>query len=187
MIKFILKKRTDYLIFTLLLITSLGFVLLENSWPLTIIALILFGFALWRYFQNNQHDWLALVVLFFGLTVLYKLHDDLSWPLSLMMLGGVAITACLFFFYSGAREGFPRLVYTALLSLIVLEIFLALMPFPIDARSKSLAVVAIYFLFDETIKLKIKDSINAKNMIFPLAIAMIILFLALLSSPWRGY
>jgi hypothetical protein len=192
--KKILDLRDVILIafFMLGLIGFLNFESLLYNFTLKIVVvviglLLVFTFILMK---NEVSDFFATVILFLSFYNLYNLYYSLNWPLWLLMIIGIILTISIFnlLFWSvrSSLTGIYLIIYSLLLVLMMLEFFLSLIYWPIDPKSKSLMLVAVFYVLGGVLHLKIENNMNWKTITPYGIISLIVLALTITTSIWNN-
>lgn len=157
----------------------------QNS--LTTISVALFGVLslLFTIFEIAP----IFLLIFLSFTSSYAFYGFLfqyNLPVWLIMLGLLTVFGYVYLYVEQKIGilGNKRLIYLVLFCLITLEVFLSLSYFLINPLSKSLIIAIVSYLFvgfSYTILAKHKN-----NLATYILIALFVIAIVLLSSPWGG-
>ncbi len=177
----------------------MGFFYFETSIFLRIF-IIVFSLAsfIWMLFQKDEKPPLAskreiviLLVLYLGFFSIYNLLYGLGIPLYFVMLAVWLLCSAMFYSLLALDQIDTLLthplfwVYTSLVGLVVLEVFLSLSFWPIDPKVKSLILVVIYYIITKIIYLYTHNVLNFKKILGFLIVSVLIIGLMMLSL-WTG-
>jgi len=104
----------------------------------------------------------------------------------MIMLGAILIPSVLYYFYLG-EETILSYVYTTLIGILELELFLSLIPWPIDPKGKSLILVGSFYFFTEMIRFKKEESLSWQKAVSLAILILIIIVMVILTSQWYKY
>jgi hypothetical protein len=184
---------------SLLAISVAGFFYFETSFLLRFIV-VLFSVASfsWAIFQktdkpplSSRREILVLLVLYLGFFTLYNLLYGLGIPLYFVMVAVWLLVSAMFYILLTLDSIDTLLthplfwVFTSLVGLVILEVFLSLSFWPIDPKVKSLILVIIYYLVTNLIYLYTHNVLNFKRISGFLIVSFIILGLMVLNI-WLG-
>lgn len=179
----------------LLVVSIIGFFYFEVSVILrsAVIIFALASFA-WMLLQKNEkpplaskREILVLLVLYLGFFSIYNLLYGLGIPLYFVMLAVWLFVSAMFYSLLALDEIDTLLthplfwVFTSLVGLVILEVFLSLSFWPIDPKVKSLILVVIYYLITKIIYLYTHNVLNFKKILGFLIISVLIIGLMILS------
>jgi len=179
------------ILIVLLALAIAGFFYFENSIILRIIVVILGCVSLW---QINSFDEIALLlVLYLSFYDLYNIHYWRGIPIALIIIGVFLIVMLLFYaqtFFSKAKEIIEKdifKVYSLVIGLSIVELFLAMDLWPVDPRTKSLVLAIIFFLISKTIYLYANSMLSFKRMVGFIVVSILILGIIVILSFFQGF
>lgn len=171
-----------------LLISFFGFLNFETAVILKIIMVVFILIAGFYIYLKNKSEFLVIIIFFLTFFDIYNLYFSLSLPLwAVMLLAGLAILGI---FYLAVPKEVKILSsyaasYALLLALVILEIFLALIPWPTDPKSKAVVLLAVFYLFSNIILLKIKGDYKLGTIISYAVVALIVMAIAISTTHWQ--
>lgn len=176
--KILSVKFLKVILIVLLALTIAGFFYFENSLILRIIVVILGCISLW---QINSFDEIALLlVLYLSFYDLYNIHYWRGIPIALIIIGVFLITMLLFYAqtsFSKAKEIIAKdifKVYSLVIGLAIVELFLAMDLWPVDPRTKSLILAVIFYLISKIIYLYANSMLSLKRMMGFVVVSLLI-------------
>lgn len=153
------------------------------------ILVVLLGITSLMFF-SLMPEIVFLVILYFGLFVLYNIRYGLAVPLSAVMVLVFGLVSFLFYAQLKTSGRFKKLnrdfiwLYLLTNGLIVLEFFLAMSFWPVDPKTKSFVIVVIYYLISKIFYLYIDSVLNLKKVLVFVLISFLILA-AILIFNWQ--
>lgn len=168
------------LVFTFALIV---FNLFEQVIVFKILVFLFIALALGQLYVTKQRNWMMLIFLFLCFFDLFSLYLGVNWSLGLIMLGVLSVTA-LAFYFSHEHLTNVSLLYLVLIAILEVEIFLALVPWPIDPKGSSLIAVGAFYFFASVIKLQEEEKLNWRNVLPVLILLVIIGALVVFTTQW---
>jgi len=179
-----LKESWAKIIIVLVFVLALViFNLFEQVILFKILVFLFIALALGQIFLSKQRNWLMLIFLFLCFFDLFSLYLGVNWSLGLIMLGVLSVTA-LAFYFSHEHLTNVSFLYLILIAILEVEIFLALVPWPIDPKGSSLIAVGAFYFFASVIKLKEEEKLNWRNILPVLILLVIIGILVVFTTQW---
>lgn len=151
-----------------------------------IIIFLLILISLWRLIKSKKTDWLMLIFLFLGFLALYNLYLGVNWSMGLIMLGVLAISGLVYYLLID-KPAMLSYLFLILIAILELELFLTLIPWPIDPKGKSLILTTSFYFFASMVKLKEENNLDWKKTVSILMLAIIIAILVILTTQWYQY
>ena len=184
-----LPKLFDLLIILPLLIFLILYLFWERYLIMQIVFVILSIFSVYQYFLREKSEWLVLLSIYFIVNVLFNLLANNLLPIWVIVV--ILIISICFLFYTFTKDFVEklesRLFYSLMMTIVILEIYVSLLPWPINIESKSLIVLSIGYVFWGVLYHKFTDNLRIKQ-IFPyLLSSLAIIGLIILSASWIGY
>lgn len=177
-----LDRYRNIFLFLFFAVFLVGFLILEMSWMLKILMICLSVWAGYMFFKKKENDFLVIILYFLLFYDCYSLFFSFSWPLWLPMGLIIVFTAPIYyFFWSHSR------VYAVLLTLIILEIFLGLLPWPTDPKGKAMILVGIFYLFSGFISSREQNELSLKKIAPYIIVSFMVILMVILTSQWYGY
>jgi len=173
----------------LLAISMAGFFYFEISVLLRTMVIV-FGLAsfIWVFMQkfdkpplSSRSEILTLFALYLGFFTLYNLLYGLGIPLYFVMIAVWLLVSAMFYCLLVLDKIDTLLnhslfwVFTSLVGLVILEIFLSLSFWPIDPKIKSLILLIAYYLITNLIYLYTHNVLNFKRISGFLIVSFLIL------------
>lgn len=186
-----LKKVLNYLkiswlkiIIVLVFIFSLViFNLFEQVAVFKILVFLFIVLALVQLMVKKQRNWIMLIFLFLSFFDLFSLYLGVNWSLGLIMLGVLIVTA-LAFYFSHEHLTNVSLLYLVLIAILEVEVFLALIPWPIDPKGSGLIALGAFYFFINMIKLKEEEKLSWRTVLPIFVLLAIIGVLVVLTTQW---
>lgn len=179
------------ILISLFLLAFLGFLSFEKALILKILMVILILGAGYFLLSQEKFDFLAIIVFYLLLFNLYNFYFVMTWPLWLVMLLLLLFTAGIFYLTNWINieliDKRLNLVYLLLIALIILEIFLALIPWPTDPKGKAMILATVFYLFTGLVSLKAHQQLDWKKSLSYLAISFLIILAIIITTQWYGY
>lgn len=134
--------------------------------------------------QSTPLGFLFIFLLVFSLFAAYDINTVNLWQIILIFsLFGFGFNYQQLVMIKDTRGA----IYAALLSVVIMEIFIALIPWPTDALNRSFLLLVIYYFFWELLISHLGGSLIRKKVIY-LSIFIILIFIAIISTlSWLGY
>ncbi len=189
----IIKKNWLKFVFVLIFIAVFViFLTLETSIYFKIIVGLMLVFGIWRLVEKHDIDWILLLSLYLGFYDLFSFYDIFSffniWIINARLVIPVLvfiISSLLYYFYFVSHKvHLTAYIYTVFIGILELEIFLALIPWPIDPKGKSLIMVGSFYFLSEILKSREEGRISFKRALSFAILMILIIFLVISTSQW---
>jgi len=175
----------------LLALAIAGFFYFENSLILRMLVVVLGLISLWQI--NSIDEIILLLTLYLSFYDLYNIHYWRGIPIAIIILAVLLITILLFYAqttFSKAKEIIEKdifKVYSLVIGLSIIELFLAMDLWPVDPRTKSLVLAIIFFLISKTIYLYANSMLSFKRMVGFIVVSVLILGIIVILSFFQGF
>ena len=198
------NKRTflveKILLITVLIVSVWGFWYFEESLFLRILSIVFALGGVWLVFRKSaetskltsQRELLVLFILYLGFLSFYNLLYGMNLPIY-VILSGISILTVVTFYSLFGLDDFKNLlgkevfhVLIALLTIVVLELFLSLYFWPVAPETKSLILVVILYLIMSLVYLHIHSMLRLKRVAGYLVVSLLILG-AILLITWLEF
>lgn len=174
--------------FVLLTTAFFGYLSFESDLSLKIIMAVLLVGSGFYIFSQKKYDFLNIIILYLIFFDLYNLYLSVGWPLWLITILFVIFTTLLSYLYNMSELNNINkqlyLVYLTLINLMMLEIFLALIPWPTDPKVRAIIVVSLFYFLWGLVNLKLRQQLQFKKVMFYLVIFAIIIFAVVATTKW---
>ena len=194
MLNFNIKNLLDWQTSVLLIIFAFsifGFLNFETDLIIKVLMVFLSFFAVLISVGREKINLLLIITYYLMIFNFYNLYLLYLWPLGVVMLGMIALSAIIFYFSTHfqmiATEKNQWLVYLVVFILVMLEIFLSLITWPIDPKGKAMILASIFYLIWGFICLEANGQFNFKKCLIYLLISGSIVTAIILTSNWYGY
>ncbi len=159
-----------------------------------ILAAYLESIFLYYYYQQGYHkDSLGNSSIFLNILIFFLLVVDLNainiflnppfWILSLILVMVVILILGQFFWVTKQRNRL-KIVYILIISLIILEFFLALSFLPSTLYAHSIILTIIYYFIYTVLKMRLTETFDKKWFWRYLVISTVLLLIIIITSPW---
>lgn len=154
---------------------------------LEIILVILALLALYWHINKMQSAPLGFLTIFLIVFSLYASHDSSKINLWQAILVFILISYGFNYQQFINIKNINGTIYASLLTVVMVEIFVTLAPWPTDALNRSFLLLAIYYFFFELLLSHLKNNLTTKKIIY-LAVFIILITIAIISTlSWLGY
>ena len=194
MIKFDIKRLYNWQFITvisLFIASIIGFINFESSLIFKIIFIALVVLLAIYFLGIDALEYFNIIVLFLVIFDCYNLYFSMNIPLwSVMIISAVLVWILAYIFLESCKDKIGNklyYVYSVLLSLVILEIFLALISWPTDPKSKSMIIVSIFYIFYLMILEKGTNSLNWKKILPYIISVILIIVFVVVTTKWYGY
>lgn len=173
-----------------LLVTNLiGSIIFENLLFTKIILAILGVIGLIFIVTKKNRQFVTYFVCFLSLSNLYGLYGYFAWPIWVITVITFLISWFLINYLLEeelklSSQPNIRTFYSILLSFLMLEIFISLLPWPTNLRSKGIVDLTIFYLASESLILNLNGRLTFRKIASKLIIATIIIILAVSTTAW---
>lgn len=186
------------IIFTLIVffLGILTFLEFETYAPIKYIILGIMVIFLYLYFTQGRLEFLIYPVFYLIFFASYNLYYSLNWPLWLVMIALIfSFSIPTYLFLSQLKtnykfdnlNNYSKYFYLSLFNLIVLEIFLILIPWPTDPRSKGVILLIIFYLLQGTITAWLDKKFTFRELFTHLVIGFIAISAIIITTSWYAY
>ncbi|KKQ74413.1 MAG: hypothetical protein US94_C0005G0009 [Berkelbacteria bacterium GW2011_GWB1_38_5] len=163
-----------------------SFFYFEPSAILRVLVVLLGIIGLWQI--NSNIEILSLINLYIGVNGLYNVRYGLAVPMAVIMIAVMGLTCLIFYNYVilknfSHEENDLSMVFMLTVGLIVIEIFLTMSFWPVDPKTKSLVITAIFFLISKIIYLYANSMLSLKRA-FGFVLVSLLVMGAVISLGW---
>lgn len=174
----------------ILILAIYGFFYFETSLIIRILVIFLGLLGLSQIAKFSEL--LIIFALYLSLDVLYNIRYGLAVPMSFILIAVLVISVLLFYINLRLKEGVSfrkdaLIVYLAVVSLVLVEIFLAMSFWPVDPKTKALTITIIFYCLNKTIYLYVNNVLSLKRISGVLAVSIVILGAVFSLGYWLGF
>lgn len=188
----LLKSNLNIIILLISFILSwVGFWFFENLLIFKIVLSIL-GLSI-IYFAITLKNWQFLVYLTLYLNIydLYFLYDNLAmslWTIMILAIIFATVINFLFFNFKSILETVgQKLFYCSLLTLIDLEIMLAIISWPTGIETKGIMIVITNYFLWGVLENYSSRKLNLKTIAPYIITSSVVIILSIITTPWYTY
>ena len=193
-------KPQIIILFLMMAITLITIFKCESVAAAKFILLIIWAIFIYFYFIKQKIDYIIYPLLYQTFFVNYFMYYQMGWSLWLIMITLFISLIINTYIYVNPPFGssvygleiqsiknYSRYFYFCLINLIVIEIFLTLIPLPIDPRGKSMILIVIFYILQALITACIASKFKLQNVITNLVIGVLIISGIIVTSSWYTY
>lgn len=138
----------------LLIINLIGIIFLENISTLKFVFILITSVGIFYFLKKNNSQILSYLITYLIIFNLYNLFVNIGWSMWSVTIILFLVIGFLAYYFIEEEIGNInsrniKLFYSAFISYLILEIFLALLPWPTNLRVKSIVSLVIYYLLSE--------------------------------------
>ena len=181
----------NVLLLAFYVLVLLGFLSFETSLILKILMIFLAALALFVFIKYAESQFVAILIYYLLSYDCSILYFSFRFPLwAIMILIAIFSSAGLYLSVNADKidiDGKVLKMYAVLFSLVTLEIFLSLVPWPTDPKTKSAIIATLFYLFYGFMVLQSKNELNIRRISPYLIISSLIMTCVIVTSSWYSY
>lgn len=176
-------------IFVILLLFLAGYLFLDNQLLVKSVFILLGLVAVYLFVRYQQFYGILFLTIYLVAVCLYSYLATSALPIWLVIVVLLIVVGGLsYLLVNSVIPGqYPKLFYSLLVYLVSLEVFLVMIPWPINPQFKGLIYLTNLYLFWGLLSLKISHQLSGKKLV-PYLITFLLLIIIIVNlSSWVLY
>jgi len=134
----------------------------------------------------NSIFFLLNLAAFLDFWVIYSIYSNFNLSLWMNMIIILVVALGLFYYLFWACGIFAEYIlpFTILLGLVILEIFVALSFWPVDASTKSIILILVFYTFSGLLVLRAKKELTKREILEYLILFIILFLIIIFTMRW---